>query len=160
MSLKDGGKHITRPLHRAYLRDGRAPIPVSESTSRVMSANKARNTSPEVRLRRALKAEGIRGLQAHPRAILGRPDVAFIDERVAVFINGCYWHRCPNCNPRLPKTHREFWRRKFKANRARDLRVARKLRANHWRVIVIWECRLRQNPSREVRRVALTLAGA
>lgn len=158
MSRQEGGKHTARPLQRAYLRDGRAPVPVSEATSRVMRANRPRNTSPEVRFRRALKAEGVRGFRSHPRAILGRPDVAFLDKRVAVFVNGCFWHRCPNCNPPLPKTHTEFWQKKFDANRARDSRIARRLREDNWRVFVIWECRVHRNQSHEARRVASALA--
>ena len=149
-----------RPPHRTYLRDGRAPIPASEATSRAMSANRARNTSPEVRLRSALSEEGLRGFKEHPTSVLGRPDVVFLEKRVAVFVNGCFWHRCPNCKPALPKSHRDFWRRKFKANVARDSRVARKLRRDHWHVLVIWECRLRQSQSHEVRRVASAVCHA
>ena len=92
-----------------YLRDGRAPIPRDPRVSEVMRANRARNTSPELALRRALTSAGIRGYRLHRPDLVGRPDLAFGRQRVAVFVNGCFWHGCPTCNLPAPRTHSDFW---------------------------------------------------
>src|SRR5271157_969325 len=112
-------KIITKPT---YIRDGRAPIPEKEATSRVMSANKGINTHPELVLRRALCNEGLRGYRLHWKKAPGRPDIAFPGKKVAVFVNGCFWHRCPYCHPSFPKSNVEFWTAKFEKNRERDKR--------------------------------------
>jgi DNA mismatch endonuclease, patch repair protein len=141
----------------AFLRDGRAPIPVSASTSRVMSANRAKGTSPEVELRRALATRGVRKFRTNPSSVIGRPDVVFDREKLAIFVNGCFWHRCPHCHPSMPKTHRKFWIAKFRANRLRDARKAQALRAAGWGTLTVWECRLNANPSGSVIRVLRAL---
>ena len=128
-----------------YLRDGRAPIPKNETISKVMSANKGRNTSPELRFRKNLRKVGLRDYELYPRALAGKPDIVFPKQKVAVFINGCFWHRCPSCNLKLPKTNVTFWRKKFKANVARDKRNISLLRRKGWHVAVIWECQLKKN---------------
>jgi len=86
-----------------YIRDKRSPRPRSEAVSRVMSANRAKDTRPEVALRKALRRAGGRGYRLHYKRVPGRPDIAFVSKRVAVFVNGCYWHRCPKCDLPLPK---------------------------------------------------------
>ena len=105
-----------------YIRDKRSPRPRSEAVSRVMSANRAKDTRPEVALRKALRRAGGRGYRLHYKRVPGRPDIAFVSKRVAVFVNGCYWHRCPKCDLPLPKTNTAFWKAKFDANSARDSR--------------------------------------
>lgn len=81
-----------------YLRDKRSPRPKSETVSRVMSANRAKDTRPEIVLRRMLWQAGARGYRLHHKRLPGRPDIAFVSKRVAIFVNGCYWHHCPKCN--------------------------------------------------------------
>lgn len=105
-----------------YLRDKRSPRPKSETVSRVMSANRAKDTRPEIALRKALWRAGGRGYRLHYKRVPGRPDIAFVSKRVAVFVNGCYWHHCPKCNYPLPKTNTAFWQAKFDLNTARDAR--------------------------------------
>lgn len=104
-------------------------------------------------MRRNLWRLGVRGYRLHWKAVPGRPDIAFPKRRVAVFVNGCFWHRCPNCNLPLPKTHRRFWLSKFKRNRRRDEEKLRELALAGWESVVIWECQLRDQPSRCVRRI-------
>lgn len=136
-------KKIQKDLKRTYLRDGRAPIPEKESTSRVMSANKAKNTKPEIYLRKALWKENLRGYRLHPKNITGKPDITFPTIKVALFVNGCFWHRCPHCNLSLPKVNQSFWRNKFQSNIERDKNKIEELKKAGWKVIVIWECEIK-----------------
>jgi DNA mismatch endonuclease (patch repair protein) len=123
-----------------YIRDGRAPIPTQEATSKMMQANKAKNTKPEVLLRKMLWINGLRGYRLHPKQLPGKPDISFSKVKLAVFINGCFWHRCPTCNLSLPKSNTDFWKKKFDANVARDQKKAEALRQIGWRTLTIWEC--------------------
>lgn len=141
-----------------YLRDGRAPIPLKESTSRVMSANKAKDTTPEIALRKLLSSEGIRGYRLNWKKAPGRPDIAFPGKKKAIFINGCFWHRCPYCQPRIPKTHRSFWKRKFEKNKLRDKQKISNLRQDGWKVLTIWECQIKKYPTQSVYRVKKLLS--
>lgn len=136
-----------------YIRDKRSPRPRSEAVSRVMSANRAKDTRPEVALRKALRRAGGRGYRLHYKRVPGRPDIAFVSKRVAVFVNGCYWHRCPKCDLPLPKTNTAFWKAKFDANSARDSRNRRELRRLGWHVITIWECDLKRSLTPALNRI-------
>ncbi len=141
-----------------YLRDGRAPIPLKESTSKVMRANKAKNTTPEITLRRLLSIKGIKGYRLNWKKAIGRPDIAFPGRKIAIFINGCYWHRCPYCKPSFPKTHKAFWREKFTKNKLRDKEKISILRQNGWKVLTIWECQIKKRPIQSVLRVKKILS--
>ncbi len=136
-----------------YLRDGRAPIPESESTSRVMRANRGKDTSPELQLRGALRAIGLRGYRLHWRGAAGRPDIAYPRHRVAIFVHGDFWHRCPVCDLPLPKTHTEFWEQKLKRNTDRDKRKIIELEQAGWMVFVCWEHEIKADPMRCAARV-------
>ena len=133
-----------------YKRDGRAPLPLRESTSRAMSANRAKGTQPELSLRRALWKEGIRGYRLNWKKAPGRPDIAFPARKIAVFVNGCFWHRCPHCQPSLPKSHRSFWNQKFRNNVRRDKDKTLQLKRAGWKVLIVWECKLKKNPQQAV----------
>lgn len=130
---------------KAYIRDGRAPIPQKEITSKVMSSIRAKNTKPELNLRRALFANGLAGYRLHWKKVPGHPDIAYPGKKLAIFVNGCYWHRCPYCNPPFPKTHKRFWKQKFKKNTERDIRKRTDLENNGWKVVTIWECQIKNN---------------
>ena len=125
-----------------YIRDGRAPIPTSETTSRVMSANLGKNTKPELALRKALRAIGLPGYRLHWKKVPGRPDIAYPGRKIAIFVNGCYWHRCPHCDLPLPKSNTDFWLNKFESNKKRDSEKILKLEEEGWRVLVFWECEI------------------
>lgn len=122
----------------------RVPEASSEATRHVMQANRSKNTSPELRVRAALRAAGLTGYRLHWKKAPGRPDVCFPGRRVAIQINGCFWHRCPFCGPSRPKTHPEFWEQKFARNRERDERNARQLLEDGWTLLVVWECQLKR----------------
>ena len=131
-----------------FLRDGRAPIPKNNITSRVMSANKAKNTKPELLLRKALWAEGIRGYRCNYKKVPGSPDIAFPKRKIAIFVNGCFWHRCPHCKLPLPKSNTKFWKTKFDNNKKRDIQKIKTLQKLDWKVYVIWECELNKNSTK------------
>ena len=98
------------------------PPPSSPAVRNVMRANRARDTGPELRLRRALREAGLGGYRLNWKKAPGRPDIAYPGRKVAIFVHGCYWHHCPRCYPNLPKSNPEFWARKFELNRERDAR--------------------------------------
>ncbi len=131
--------HTMGKTSRKYIRDGRAPIPKKESTSQVMSANKGKDTKPEIVVRRLLTTMGLKGYRLHSKNVPGRPDISFSRQKVAIFVNGCFWHRCPSCNLSIPKSNSKFWKEKFKKNRARDAKTYAKLKSIGWRTIIIWE---------------------
>ncbi len=140
-----------------YSRDKRSPVPKSETVSRVMSANRAKNTSPELTLRKRLWSVGHKGYRLHYKKIPGRPDITFISKKVAIFVNGCFWHRCPHCSYSLPKTNTDFWKEKFKRNKRRDEEKERELNKRGWKVLVIWECELKKNIESVINRVRKSL---
>ena len=121
---------------------GDNPPPTSPTVTNVMRANKARNTKPEIALRKALVAAGITGYRLHWRKVPGRPDIAFPRLKLAVFVYGCYWHRCERCRLPLPKSNTSFWSRKFDLNKERDHRKRVELQKVGWEVIDVWECEI------------------
>lgn len=112
--------------------------------SRMMSGIRGKDTQPEMVVRRALYARGLR-FRLHDRSLPGRPDIVIKKHRVAIFVNGCFWHGHQGCRYfRLPATNPEFWDGKIAGNRARDARKVHALREAGWRVAVVWECAIRQ----------------
>ena len=120
-------------------------MPLNANVSRVMSSNKAKNTKPELRLRKALFADGVRGYRLNWKKVPGKPDIAFPGRKISIFINGCYWHRCPHCELPLPKTNTEFWKEKFDKNIKRDKKKEKELLDLGWTVLVFWECKIKTN---------------
>lgn len=96
-----------------------------------------RNTAPEMAVRSALTALGLR-YRLHRRDLPGTPDIAFISARVAVFVDGCFWHACPNHGV-MPKANREWWLLKLDRTRERDIRKDRALSDAGWLPIHVWE---------------------
>ena len=107
-----------------------------------MSRIRGGNTKPEMLVRRALHARGLR-FRLHRPDLPGRPDLTFPGHRAVIFIHGCFWHghQCALC--KTPATRTEFWVTKISKNRARDQLTVRRLRQDGWRVMTIWECALR-----------------
>jgi DNA mismatch endonuclease (patch repair protein) len=107
-----------------------------------MALIKARDTKPELIVRRAMHAAGLRyRLQA--KDLPGRPDLVFRSRRIAVFVHGCFWHQHPDpsCKlARMPKSKLEFWQPKLEGNRQRDVRTRCELEALGWSVFEVWEC--------------------
>lgn len=113
--------------------------------SAIMSKVRSKgNRSTERKLRAVLAGAGIKGWRTNARDIAGTPDVIFEKQRLAIFVDGCFWHGCPECY-RRPKSKRRFWDAKVVENRARDRRVTRKLRNGGWSVIRLYECEVQGN---------------
>jgi DNA mismatch endonuclease (patch repair protein) len=96
-----------------------------------------RDTKPEIALRRELHARGLRFRKEY-RALPGRPDVVFTRARLVVFVDGCFWHRCPE-HATFPKTNAAWWAAKLEANVARDRRQDQQLVDDGWTVVRVWE---------------------
>ena len=141
-----------------YIRDGRAPVPKSELTSRNMSHVRGKNTRPEVIFRKELRTCGYVRHTLHAKKLPGRPDIFFSIYKVAVFINGCFWHRCPYCKSSMPKTHKAFWAKKFAANVARDKRKRAELKKLGIKSVVFWECQIKKNAPKLVARLSKALS--
>ncbi|MYC35229.1 MAG: DNA mismatch endonuclease Vsr [Chloroflexi bacterium] len=129
-----------------------APPATSPAVRSSMVGNRSANTRPEQSMRDALTALGLDHFVLHP-ALPGKPDITFYAEKVAVFVHGCYWHRCPHCSPHFPSTNQDYWTAKFARNRARDKRNTTALKELGWLVVVVWECKVRKNPKQQARRV-------
>ena len=91
-----------------------------EDRRKTMRAVKGKGTALERQLWAMLAGMGLSGWRKNPKDITGNPDAAFTTEHVAIFMDGCFWHRCPCCNRKLPKTNREYWVRKIGRNVERD----------------------------------------
>src|SRR6266545_2365240 len=117
------------------------PSPTSQAVSAVMRGNRRSGTTPERRVRSLLHARGYRFRKDHRLEIPGarvRPDIVFTRQRVAVFIDGCFWHRCPE-HGTSPRANTAYWAAKLERNVARDERVDRALHAAGWTVLRLWE---------------------
>lgn len=133
------------------------PRASSNGTRKTMQANRSKNTKPELTLRRLLREAGYPGYRLHWKKAPGCPDVAYPGRKVAIFVNGCFWHRCPFCNPPTPKTNQDFWNAKFTATVERDARRIAELTDTGWTVIVVWECQLEAEPQQALRQVLESL---
>lgn len=99
---------------------------------------KSSNTTPERALRKQLWSAGMRGWRLPPKHIPGKPDIAFTRAKLAIFIDGCFWHGCSTCY-RRPKSHQTYWDTKLKRNMARDSQNTKDLRRAGWTVLRLWE---------------------
>ncbi len=117
------------------------------------------NESTELALARLFRAHGITGWRRR-RPVFGKPDFVFAASRVAVFVDGCFWHACA-AHARIPRTNRAFWAAKLDANRARDRRVNRTLKSRGWTVVRVWQHELkRRNEPRLLARLRRRLGTA
>ncbi|HUZ13676.1 MAG TPA: very short patch repair endonuclease [Caulobacteraceae bacterium] len=108
--------------------------------TRIMRSVRSQNSTPELRVRRALHRAGFR-YRLHVARLPGTPDIVFAKRRVVIFVHGCFWHRHSGCRyASNPKTRVEFWTAKFNRNVRRDSENKAALEAAGWRVIAIWEC--------------------
>jgi DNA mismatch endonuclease (patch repair protein) len=136
-----------------------ADVFTPEKRSAVMARIRATgNRDTELRLIALFRAFGIRGWR-RGQLLYGKPDFVFRRERVAIFVDGCFWHGCPKPkHAPLPKNRAEWWAAKLSRNKARDWLVTRTLRKQGWKVIRIWECDLsRKNWTRIARRIGSKL---
>jgi len=113
------------------------------SRSENMRRIRGKDTGPELRVRRLLRELGFPGYRLHRKELPGRPDIAFVGRRKAIFIHGCFWHG-HSCRQglRRPKTNADYWVPKIERNRARDATQLVELRNLGWDVLTVWECEL------------------
>lgn len=127
------------------------PDAISPTVSAAMSRMPRRNTVPEKRLRRALHADGLR-FRIGVGSLPGRPDIVFTRARIAVFVDGCYWHQCPE-HSSLPKNNRAWWESKFAGNLERDRRIDQLLQREGWLVVHVWEHEAVSDASERIERL-------
>jgi DNA mismatch endonuclease (patch repair protein) len=127
--------------------------------SNVMSRIQAKgNETTELTVVRLLRHATVTGWTRHA-PLPGTPDFAFPKQKVAIFVDGCFWHGCPTCYTR-PKSNRAFWDKKREDNMARDRRVTRQLRGRGWKVIRIWQHSLKKSPDACLNRIRRALESA
>lgn len=115
-----------------------------EQRKRNMSAVKGKDTKPELLVRKLLHALGYR-FRIQRKDLPGRPDIVLPRYKTAIFVNGCFWHRHEGCKyASTPSTNSEFWEKKFTANVERDARNYAALKALGWKVLIIWECEVKE----------------
>ena len=133
---------MTSPVHVAQ--DRLPPPPGPSDRSANLKAIKRRDTKPEKRVRSALHRDGLRFRVDYPLRVAGydrliRPDIVFSRARLAVFIDGCWWHGCPEHGVRETLRNEHYWRPKIELNQARDFRQTMALKAAGWYVVRFWE---------------------
>jgi DNA mismatch endonuclease Vsr len=126
--------------HEDALPDNLSP----EDRLRTMRAVTSQKTGPERRLRALLAGLRIKGWVVNPKNIPGNPDFAFPHQKLAIFVDGCFWHGCPECQRPLPVNNHAYWARKIQRNIERDKLNTAALLAGGWRVLRIWEHRLKK----------------
>lgn len=132
------------------------PVASSLAARKAMQGNRRVDTGPELALRRLLHRIGLRYRVDFPIDVGARkvrPDVVFTRRRLAVFLDGCFWHGCPE-HCRLPASNREYWTVKIGRNRERDARISATLEAAGWHVVRAWE---HERPEQVVERVVAAL---
>lgn len=122
----------------------------SEGRSRNMAAIKNRDTGPEIKLRKALFAAGLRFRLREK--LIGSPDMVFVRQKVAIFVDGCFWHGCPDCYKK-PVSNKEFWEKKVETNKKRDRVVNEELQKEGWRVLRVWEHSIKTDVHSEVEKI-------
>jgi DNA mismatch endonuclease (patch repair protein) len=124
-----------------------------EERSRRMALVKARDTGPELRVRRLVFSMGYR-YRLHDARLPGTPDLIFPARNKVLFVHGCFWHRHARCAlARPPKSRLDFWMPKLEGNRVRDIAQRRALRRMGWRSLVVWECQTTHDEIRLARRI-------
>ena len=110
-----------------------------------MSRIRAKNTKPELIVRKYLYSKGFR-YRLHTKDIQGKPDLSNKTKRIAIFVNGCFWHQHKNCSrSTIPKTNKNYWIPKLNSNISRFKRNINDLKSFGWKVVIIWECELKNN---------------
>ena len=108
-----------------------------------MSQIKATNTKPELLVRKFLHAQGFR-YKLHDKTLPGKPDIVLPGYKTIIFIHGCFWHGHTNCKYYVvPKTRTQWWLNKINTNKANDAKVIKALKKDGWKVITVWECKLK-----------------
>lgn len=113
-----------------------------EKRSLIMSSIRSKETKPEVKLRKRLWAEGLKYRKNYN--LPGKPDVAFVKKKIVVFVDGCFWHKCPKCYKK-PKSNKKYWASKIKYNVEKDKKINKELEEKGWKVLRFWEHDINKN---------------
>lgn len=117
----------------------RDPLSKADRSALMSKVRSKGNKSTEQRVEITLEEHGISEWVKHPANIPGSPDFYFPRFRLMLFVDGCFWHACPACARRTPRTHTRFWEQKIESNRRRDNRIRRRLRSQGYHVMRVWE---------------------
>ncbi|MGA2161288.1 MAG: very short patch repair endonuclease [Methanoregula sp.] len=120
-----------------------------------MSRILGKNTGPELKIRKLLWSQGIRGYRIHYN-LPGKPDIVFTKKKITIFIDGCFWHKCPVCFQE-PETRKDFWMKKINSNVERDAKNTQQLQDNGWTVMRFWEHEIRKKPEDVIEKITLSL---
>lgn len=123
-----------------------------------MAAIRSRDTQPEIALRRALRQNKLLGYRCHPKGLPGKPDIAFTRWRLAIFVDGCFWHGHPDHF--RPKTLSDYWNQKIQRTQERDREQEAALRADGWEVLRFWDFEVNESVQACVSRVQRALEKA
>ncbi|MCL6588461.1 MAG: very short patch repair endonuclease [Firmicutes bacterium] len=127
----------------------------SEVMARIKSTG---NQSTEEIFRQLLIQAGLTGWEFRKPKLPGKPDFVFEEYKIAVFIDGCFWHGCPHCyDGHIPKSNTKYWAEKIRKNKLRDRKNSQLLRQIGWSVIRIWECKLKCKPELQIQRLVKKL---
>ena len=119
-----------------------------KTRSNIMRKIKSKNTKFEINFFTFLQDQGYNNLIFHPIDVYGKPDIVHYDAKIAIFLDSCFWHGCPE-HLRLPKTNRKYWDTKIKKNKIRDKKVTDKLSNEGWIVMRVWEHSINDELNRE-----------
>lgn len=124
-----------------------------EKRSKVMSNIRSMDTSPEIRVRKMLFAQGYR-YRLHVKNLPGKPDIVLPKYNTVIFVHGCFWHLHAGCRDgTIPKTRTGYWKEKLLGNKERDKRHMIELRKKSWRVLRLWECEIEKKPEEVLERL-------
>lgn len=125
----------------------------TEAIRHSMQGNKSKDTKPELQVRAMLRKMGYSGYRLQWKKASGRPDIAYPGRKLAIFVNGCFWHRHDGCKyASTPGSNTDYWEAKFARNIERDKRAKETLEAEGWTVVVIWECELKKDKVEQTER--------
>lgn len=119
--------------------------------SEIMSKVRSSNTTPEIVIKKLLKKQNI-VFEMYSKDIFGKPDFVFRKEKLAIFIDGCFWHGC-KIHRTIPETNREFWKRKIDYNKKRRIKIKKLLMKKGWKVLEFWEHDVNKNPYEVVSKI-------
>lgn len=132
-----------------------ADVLTKKQRSYNMSQIKSKDTRPELYLRKVLLINKIRNFKTNYN-LPGKPDLVFTKNKLAVFIDGCFWHKCPKCFVR-PVTRSKFWEEKIKNNVRRDKQINKVILSLGWQILRFWEHEINRNPGKVVKKIAKKL---
>lgn len=126
-----------------------------ENRSKVMASIRGKNTKPELIVRKILWSNGLR-YRIHDNTVFGKPDMSNKKKKLAVFVDGCFWHGCKRCY-KEPTSNVKFWREKISRNKERRITVRRTLKRSGWTVVEFWEHDIAKAPEKAVRKITQKL---